>query len=292
MITFFTDSDCDVSKKIAEEYGYKLISMPYNMGEKTIYPYQDFDEFDAKTFYGTLRTLKKEELPSTNALTKEKYIEYFEPEFAKGNDIFYVHFSAKMSATFGFMYMAVEELRRKYPERKFYEIDTKGITIPSLNIAIEVAELARAGKTVDEILKWAETEVDKFATYFYANDLKFFRKSGRVGGFSAFFGGVIGIRPIISMTAEGKMEGIGKEVGREKAVNRLVSYVEELGEDIKDHRIIIGHCDAPADKDKIIERLEEKFGKLDNIMVVDVNPTAGCHCGPDSIGICFHAKHR
>ena len=292
MVTYFTDTDCDITSELAKKYGYKLISMPYSLGDKTVYPYVDFDKFDDKAFYEMLRGLKKEELPTTSALSQEKYMEYFEPEFAKGNDICYVHFSAKMTATFGFMNMALAELKAKYPERKFYEIDTKGITLPSLNIALEIGDMIKAGKPVEEILAWADVEVDKFATYFYANDLKFFRKSGRVGGLAAFFGGMLGIRPIITMSAEGKMESVGKETGKEKAINRLVSYVEELGEDIKDHRILVGHCDAAEDVEKLIAKLEEKFGKLDNIEVHPVNPTAGSHCGPSTIGVCFHAKHR
>jgi len=37
--------------------------------------------------------------------------------------------------------------------------------------------------------------------------------------------------------------------------------------------------------------IEERFGKQ-NIEYVDVNPTAGSHCGPNGVGVCFHAIHR
>ena len=292
MITFFTDTDCDFTPEDAAKYGYKLISMPYCVNGKTVYPYVDFDVFDDSAFYKMLRGLKKEELPTTSALGKDKYIEYFEPEFKKGNDICYVHFSAKMSATFGFMQLALNELQQKYPERKFYDIDTKGITLPSYAIAQEIGEMALAGKSIEDILAWADVEIDKFATYFYANDLKFFRKSGRVSGLAAMFGTILGIRPLISMNQEGIMASIGKERGRENAVNAIVKFVEDLGENIKEHKITIGHCDAQTDVDMVIAKLEEKFGKLDNIQVHAVNPTAGSHCGPDTLGVCFHAIHR
>ena len=292
MITFFTDTDCDFTPEDAAKYGYKLISMPYCVNGKTVYPYVDFDVFDDSAFYKMLRGLKKEELPTTSALGKDKYIEYFEPEFKKGNDICYVHFSAKMSATFGFMQLALNELQQKYPERKFYDIDTKGITLPSYAIAQEIGEMVLAGKSIEDILAWADVEIDKFATYFYANDLKFFRKSGRVSGLAAMFGTILGIRPLISMNQEGIMASIGKERGRENAVNAIVKFVEDLGENIKEHKITIGHCDAQTDVDMVIAKLEEKFGKLDNIQVHAVNPTAGSHCGPDTLGVCFHAIHR
>ena len=37
--------------------------------------------------------------------------------------------------------------------------------------------------------------------------------------------------------------------------------------------------------------IENKFGPQ-NIEYVDVNPTAGSHCGPNGVGVCFHAIHR
>ena len=288
MITYFTDTDTDITPVEANEYGFKLISMPYNVGVDAVYPYVDFDTFDSKTFYDMLRAGT---IPTTSALTKEKYIEYFEPEFANGNDIFYVHFSRAMSASFGFMDQALEELKAKYPERKFYEIDTKSITIGSYLAVTEVGELIRQGKTPEELIEWAKTEVDKFAMYFFAEDLKFFRRSGRVSGLKAMMGNFLGIRPIIYMSAEGKMVSIGSEKGREKALNKLISYVEELGENVKDHKIIIGHSDCLATVEMLKAKLIEKFGDLD-IKIVTVNPTAGSHCGPNGVGICFHAQHR
>ena len=54
----------------------------------------------------------------------------------------------------------------------------------------------------------------------------------------------------------------------------------------------VAHADAPKIVEDIIKLLKEKLGEDLNIVVVDVNPTAGSHCGPDSVGISFHAIHR
>lgn len=289
MLVLFTDTDTDITLKQAKEYGYHLISMPYSIESSEVYPYEDFEEFDAHSFYDTLRDGV---LPKTSGISIENYRKYFEPHFENGDDILYVHFSRAMTATFNAMDIAVKELLEKYPERKFYTIDTKAITILSLNIVLEVGEMYKAGKTVDEILDWAKTEVDKFAVYFFADDLKFFKASGRVSGLAGTMGTLLGIRPIIYMSQEGKMVNIGKEKGRAKALARLIKYVEELGEDIKDHRVIVGHTDAPELVEEAVRFLKEKFGDDLPIMICDVNPTAGSHCGPSTVGICFHAKHR
>lgn len=290
MVKLFLDSDCDFTLEQAKKFGATLISMPYEVKGKEIKPYIDFESFDSHKYNDMLR---KGIIPTTSALNPEDYIRYFEPEFASGNDIFYIHFSAQMSATFNSMRLALEELKKKYPARKFYELDTKGITIEGYHVAREAAKLlVEQGKTPEEVIEWGKTEVDKFACYFFADDLKFFGKSGRVSGIAAFMGGIIGIRPILTMNAEGKMTAVGKVKGRRNAVAKLADYVGELGEDLENHPIVIGHADAMYLVEEIETELKNRFGDKLKFEVVDINPTAGAHCGPDTLGISFYAKHR
>ncbi len=290
MYQLFTDTDTDITLQVAESYGYKLISMPYLMSDgKEVYPYEDFEEFDYSAFYGALRN---GELPKTYALSPQRYIDYFEPTLKEGKDILYVHFSSAMSGTFNAMKLAWAELSEKYPDRKLYTIDTKAITICSYNIVREIGDMAKNGATMDEIIAWSEREIDKFAVYFFADDLKFFSRSGRVSGLAAVMGGLLGIKPIITMNSEGQMVSIAKVKGRNNAIKKLVEYVESLQEDIKDHRVIIGHADAYNLALEVERRLKERYGEDLNTEIVVVNPTAGSHCGPDTVGVCFHAIHR
>ena len=288
MLTLFTDTDTDFTPEVAKEYGYHLISMPYSIDGKTIWPYEDFEVFDSHAFYDGLRNGI---LPTTGGISKERYLNYFRPEFEQGNDILYVHFSAAMTVTFRAMDEAVAELLNEFPERKFYHVDTKGITIVSYNIVREIGDLVKAGKTADEVLAWADREVLHFAQYFFADDLKFFRHSGRVSGIAGTMGTLLGIRPIIYMNEEGKMVSIGKEKGRVKAMEKLVSYVEQLGEDVKDHRVLVGHTDSPEIAKEVESMLKARYGDDLNTMIVDVNPTAGSHCGPNTLGVLFLRKH-
>lgn len=289
MLQLFTDTDTDITKEEARYYGYKLISMPYIIDDKEIKPYEDFEVFDSKAFYDSLR---KGVLPKTCAISPITYRNYFEEDFKNGNDILYVHFSSAMSGTFNAMKLAVDELLEEYPDRKFYTIDTKGITILSLNIVKEVGDLYKSGKSIDEILKWADENVDHFATYFFADSLDFFARSGRISNFSKIMGNFVGVKPIIYMDQNGTMTNIGKARGRAKAINKLIEYFDELTLETYEHRVIIGHLDAIEFAEKIGQLLKEKYGDQLKIEYRVVNPTAGSHCGPDGAGICFYAKHK
>lgn len=289
MFQLFTDTDTDITPQVADKYGYKLISMPYIKDGVEVYPYESFQEFDDHTFYDSLR---KGALPTTCALSPVRYQEYFEPVLKEGKDILYVHFSAAMSDTFNALRIAWEELSQKYPERKLHLIDTKAITICSYNIVCEIGDMVLNGATVEEIQQWAKTEVYKFAVYFYADDLKFFGRSGRVSGLAATMGGLLGIRPIINISQEGKMSSISKAKGQKNTLKKLLEYVKDLQEDIKDHRVIVGHADARHLAEELESQLKQMYGEDLRTEIVAVNPTAGSHCGPDTVGVCFHAKHR
>ena len=289
MLVLFTDTDTDITPAEAKEFGYRLISMPYSIDGDTVYPYEDFEEFDAHAFYDKLRGGV---LPKTSAISAQRYKDYFEPVFKAGDDILYVHFSRNMTATFDNMDIAVKELQEQYPDRKFYEIDTMGITICSLMAVKEIGDMYKAGKSVEEMLEWSKTEINKIACYFFADDLKFFRHSRRVSDLAGTMGTLLGIRPIIYPNDDGKMVSVGKEKGRVKAMERLINYVDELGEDVKAHRVIIGNTDSREIAREIERMLKNKYGADLRTEIGDVNPTAGSHCGPNAVGVCFHAKRR
>lgn len=289
MLVLFTDTDTDILPKEAKELGYNLIHMPYMINDMVFYPYRDSDTFDFHKFYDRLRDGV---MPKTSAISPQEYIEYFEPFFKAGHDILYVHFSEAMSGTFNAMHIAYQDLLERYPDRKLYTIDTKGITILSNIIVKEVAKLFNSGKTVEEILAWAKEEVDHYAVYFYAEDLSFFRRSGRVSGFAAFMGNIIGLHPIINMGEDGKMKSVGKARGKKNTLTKIVQIVEELQVDITSRKIVVGHSDALETANELVAMLKAKFGDNLDIDYVQVNPTAGSHCGPSNVGIAFYAKHR
>lgn len=289
MLTIFTDTDTDITLEEANKYGLKLISMPYIVGDVEVKPYVDFSEFDYHTFYNTLRGGV---LPTTCAINTEVYRNYFEPELKMGNDILYIHFSRAMSGSFNAMDLTISELKEEYPDRTIYTIDTEGITILSNIIVKDIMDLFKEGKSLEEVLEWSKENVKHYATYFFSDTLKFFARSGRVSNFAGFMGNLIGIKPIIYMDENGKMTNIAKTKGKNKAMAMLVDYFDKLALDIKNHRIIIGHTDSLDNALMLGKMITEKYGNDLNIEYVVVNPTAGSHCGPDTVGIAFYAKSK
>ena len=188
--------------------------------------------------------------------------------------------------------IAPEGLKEKYPERRFYTVDTKAITALSYLIIKQLGVLYKEGKTAEELVEWAKTEVDKYAIYFYVDDLNFFRQSGRVSGLAGVMGNLLGIHPIIHINGDGIMTNISKAHGKMKTLNKIMEMIDSIQENIKDYPIVIAHSDVEDIALKAGEMLKEKYGNDLQIEYIVVNPTAGSHCGPGGVGVAFHAKHR
>lgn len=288
--TLFADTDCDITPVLAEKLGFKLISMPYLLDDKEVFPYESFQEFDSHSFYEILR---HGTIPKTFGLSPEKYISYFEPELQAGKDILYAHFSSALSGTFNSMKIAIDMLEEKYPERRIYILDTKAITGLAYIILLDISKLYKEGKSPEEIIAYVNEESLKHYAFFgFADDLQFFKKSGRVSGLSATLGSILNIKPIISIDDDGKMGAIAKAQGRNGATNTLFKYMEKIGSDIQNHPIIIVHSDAPKLVNNLLTSIKKKYGENLDITILDINPTAGVHCGPNCLGISFHSKGR
>ncbi len=288
MFVLFTDTDCDITPGLKEKLGCEFISMPYTIDGKDIYPYIDFTEYDSKAYFNLLRNGC---LPKTSGLSPETYINYFEPYIKDGKDILYVHFSKAMSGTFTALKIAIDTLKEKYPNNTVYTIDTKGISAISLLILEEVSKLCKQGKSIQEILAWADENVDKFGIFFYVDNLKFFKLSGRVSNITATMGTIFDIHPIIHVNKDGVMTSLTKARGKKATLQKVISLVCEYQENIQDYTVMIAHSDAEDIAKQAEKLLEEKFGKL-NIEYTVVNPTIGAHCGPDCFGIAFRSKGR
>lgn len=288
MSRFFMDTDNELWYTKAKELGVDVIRMPYsidgeeyldNLGEGI-----DFKEFYAKVKNGA--TAK------TSALNMQDYIDYFEPVFANGEDIIYVHFSSQMSGTFQQMKLALDELKEKYPERSFKSVDTLDISISGGMLVCDAAKLWKNGATDDEIIKFVEDNRMSYCEYFLVDSLSYLKKGGRLSTTSYIAGTLLNLKPILCCGASGLIEKYSVANGKKKGIREIVNIVKELAVEPKKHSFIIANADADEYAEELKNLLIDAFGKDIDIWVQPIGPTVGSHCGPGTVGVAFFGKHR
>ncbi|MBQ8424683.1 MAG: DegV family protein [Clostridia bacterium] len=285
MSIFFTDTDCEMDYVTAEELNIKVIGMPYTIkGQEQFY---DFGKnTNIKEFYDMMRS---GEVATTSALNIEDYIEYFEPILSAGEDILYVHFSSELSGTFDHMKVALNTLNEKYPDRKVTCFDTKNISLGAGIQVIEAAKLHNAGASDEEVVEFLTNFSKKIGIYFYVDNLKYLKRGGRISATSAVMGTMLNIKPILSVTDDGKLEKLTTVMGTKKAVKFLYNKFTQEVTDEENTDVYIVDADNKEIGDSFAKDLENT-GKKVNIKRLDVGPVVGAHCGPGTIGLIFVKK--
>lgn len=289
MIKFFYDTDSEVRYDIAKELGITndVIRMPYTIKDKEYFA--DLGEsFNAKEFYALV---KAGHLPSTASLNPTEYVKYFSPWAEKGVEVFYVSFGTKFSGTFSNLDIAIKELKTKYPKFKFTRYDTKAISMATGLIVIEAAKLIKQGKSVEETC----AELDKLTNYinavFVVDDLKHLKRGGRLSSGEAFFGGILQIKPIIRLTADGKLALASKVQGKNKALITMANEIIDKFDSSKKIPLIIMNADCIDDAKRVESIILNSRPEIE-IWHYDVGPVIGAHCGPGTIGLCYPGEER
>lgn len=287
MSRLFTDTDCEMWYADAEALGLEVIKMPYILDDE-IYYY----DFGKNTDFKKLNNRMREgATPRTSALNPNDYVEYFEPVFKAGEDILYVHFSDKMSGTFNYMKLALDELKEKYPERQVKTFNTKSICFGAGIQAMEAGRLKTLGLSDDQIIEKLEEFSKHACMYFVVDSLSHLKRGGRISSTTAIVGGLLNIKPILKVNDEGEIVKVGTGKGVKRALNSIIQDMKSNILDVQNQTVYV----LDADNDSLGEWTKnEIISQIDGVKVerFPIGPVIGAHCGPGTVGIIYYGNKR
>ena len=286
MIHFFYDADSEMSLETAVKYGIDnrdyFIKMPYSIADENYYCDLLTTEVSSEFF----KKVRAGEMPSTSALNSEEYKKIFEPAFSEGGEILYVSFSSAMSATFDHLEVALKELKRKYPDVMFTRYDSKAISMGAGLAVLAAAKCLQSGKSVAETVRHLDELVPRINITIVADDLNYLKRGGRLTAVKALFGTILQIKPIIKLTTAGTLIPTMNVSGRNKALMTMVNEIAARASEADDLPIFIMHGDCLAEGERVRDKLQSMLPKA-KIVLQEVGPVIGSHCGPGTIGICY-----
>lgn len=279
----YTDSSCDLPKDMIEAYDIKVMQLEVIIDDKAPILNKDIE---AKDFYQQLRDGAN---AKTAAMTPGYFAEHAKESLEAGKDILYIGFTSGLSVTYNNGAMMIEELQEKYPERKLLSIDTLCASVGE-GLLVHYAALQRkAGASMEEIYEGVLAMKDKIHHQVTVDDLFFLKRGGRISAATAIAGSVLSIKPMIHVTAEGKLDTIGKIRGRKAAMKELVSKMQSNADVENWKYVFISHGDCLEDATRVKEMVEESFPQV-QVILSDVGPVIGAHTGPGVIALCYLGK--
>lgn len=279
-----TDSTSDLPSEIVNEIQVDVIPMKFIMEDKS---YLD-GEMPAPEFYGKLRN---KILSSTSQISPGEFEQYFSKYLDKGKDVIYISLSSALSGTYSSACVAAQELLKRYPQNKVVVIDSLSVSLGEGLLVYTLAKKKQSGASLEELATWIEENKKNICHWFMVDDLNHLRRGGRISQVSAFFGSMMSIRPILHVDSEGKLSFVEKARGRHKAIDFIVSKMEELGVNVSEQIIFISHGDCEEDAKNLAEKIKSK-SNVKNVVINYVGPVIGSHAGSGALALFFIGKHR
>lgn len=279
----FSDATCDLPKEIIEKIDVKIIPMEVLLDEKS-YTYDMYEkELSCEQFYSELKAGK---LSSTSQINPTAYDELFRPVLESGKDIFYLAFTSGLSGTYQSSLLAREMLLDDFPDRKIVCIDSLCASIGEGILLYHVANKRLEGMNMEELEEWTVSHRLDAAHWFTVEDLFHLNRGGRLSAVEAVVGTALKIKPIISISEEGKLFVSAKVRGTKKAVDFIVGKLEEEAGHLPKQTVIIGHGDNLAQAQKLEEILRER-DMVEDVIIANIGPVIGTHTGPGMLALVF-----
>lgn len=274
-IKIIADSTSDIPADLIKEYGIEVVPLTVNFEDKS---YLDKVEITSEEFFEKLA--KAEKLPTTSQASPGAFVEVFEKELEKGNEILAILISSKFSGTYESAIMAKNML----DSDKIHIIDSQTACLGGCILILEAVKLVNEGLSMTEIVEKLETMKSKVAIYAGVDTLKYLEKGGRLSKGAATFGTLLNIKPILRVQ-NSKIESIDKVRGKNKVLKWLEDYIEK-NVNPENKTIAVYHSVNEESAMVLKNLIMEKYNAKD-VFIGEIGSVIGTHVGPNAIAIGF-----
>ena len=174
-------------------------------------------------------------------------------------------------------------VKNHYPDAKIASVDSLNASMGEGQVAIKAAKLRDEGLSFEEVVAQTEAARNKVNQFVTVHNLNALKAAGRVTGSSAFFGNLLGVKPIIISDSVGNNVPIKKVKGRFNSLEEIVNLTADAIED-ENQDILVAHADCLEEAEEVVQMLKEKLPKA-NIILGYIGPIIGASIGADAIAI-------
>lgn len=273
MIKILLDSASDCN--IAGKEDHYFVPLAVSIGGKE---YLDGVDINKQEFYQLL--LSGEEFPKTSQPSPQTFAELFEQVKEDGDELIYLALSSALSGTF----QSAQIARDMVEYSGIHLVDTCTVSYGIGIIADMAVRMRNSGAGAEEIVQAAEDLKRKIRIIAAVDTLEYLYRGGRLSRGAAAVGSVAGIKPIITVSAEGSVSVLGKSLGTGRTMKQLVKILSGISIDERfpvDTLFTFGEFNC-ADLE---EQLSSKGYRLGSRL--QIGSAIGAHVGPGAYGVLF-----
>lgn len=281
----FSDSSCDLSTELRKENNLEYFYFGLVVDGVEYLADLDWKTYSPEEFYGWLSQGKK---IKTTQVSMEEVMKKVRPYFEKGIDIIYIGCSGALTGSMNLFELAKQELMEEFPDRKMIGFDSLAASHTLGMMVLDAAQKQREGLSIEELVEWLKNNQFFYNQFATVDTLTYLKAAGRIKGAKAFFGNIMGVKPIFISDRKGNNLTIGSVRGTKASLNELFEGVKNAFVEGETKEIVIGQGMAMERAEGLKKRVEEELKVPARIEWI--GPIIGATCGPGIIATFCRGK--
>ncbi len=282
-----TDTCANLPDNFIDEQTIHVLSLSFIVDGQEYKSYIKGQDNDLTKFYIMMR--EGAEI-TTSCVNSETVREQIEPLLIAGKNILYLGFSSRLSSTYDVVCKVFSKLKTQYPQQTIITLDTLSASLGQGLLVKYACQMRAEGKNIFQVSDWVEKNIGNLCHWFTVDDLKYLYRGGRISAAKALIGGMLQVKPIMHVDDNGRLVPVETVRGRTRSLDTLANKMKEsyLG---LNQNICITHGDCLESAEYLKSKVMD-FYQAKEILIHQIDPVVGAHCGPGTVALFFLGKQR
>ncbi|MCU0407593.1 MAG: DegV family EDD domain-containing protein [Bacteroidales bacterium] len=271
-IALVTDSTCDLSQELIDEYQVNVLPININFGENhyldkvTIKPEQFYTLLEENKFY-----------PKSSQVNEKAFENVYSHLSSHYDSIIAIHLSDKLSGTYNSSRKAAESISREFG-KPISVINSKNLSGALGLIVLRSARAIEEGRSHEDVVAMTEKWVSDTRIFVSVRDIKYLIRGGRLSASKGLIARILNINPIVSIDESGKAIVFDKSFNQKANMEKVMGHIRKIsgGRNIWNYIVLhANNSEAASWYSQKMSALTEK----EPASVVNISPIIGANAG-------------
>jgi len=271
-IALVTDSTCDLSQDLIDQYQINMLPININFGENH---YLDKVTIQPEQFYTLLKENK--DYPKSSQVNEKSFTNLYSHLASHYDSIIAIHLSDKLSGTFNSSKKAALAISTEF-NKPISVINSKNLSGALGLVVLRTAKAIESGLSHDQIVKMAENWASHLRIFVSVKSIKYLVRGGRVSAVRGLIARMLNINPIVSIDETGKAIVFDKSFNQRANMEKVMGYITKISKEKQIWNYIVLHANNEYASQWYSEKMETLIDKKP-VSVVNISPIVGANAG-------------
>lgn len=277
-IALVTDSTCDLSQELIDNYQINVLPVNINFGENH---YLDKVTLQPEQFYRLLNETKDH--PKTSQVNENTFVNLYSHLASHYDSVIAIHLSDKLSGTFFSSQKAALKISGEFG-KPVTVLNSRNLSGSLGLIVLRAAQAIESGFSHDEIVSQAEKWIQNARIFVSVKTMKYMVRGGRVSAATGLIAKILNINPIVSLDQSGKAVLFDKTFSQKANMERVMNHVQKINDNKKIWNYIVLHANNTRSAEWFSGKMEKLTGKKP-VSVVNISPVIGANAGAGAASV-------